>query len=528
MHLRFLLLFLPVTTRQVLTFLQIIDLIGSIYLGFDVIIIFLVTKGSSMNIHRLFALCLLALSSSIQIEPNNHVQTEDFLDIKIKEIKSTFSSPTEKISTLFWVYMAADNDLQLFADRNLEQMKQIGSNKHLLIVVHLDIKRPGGKKITQRFIVFKNKLVPLGSYEAMDSGNEKTLIDAAQLALKELPEKYGLDFEQVIFVAWNHGMGPLNPIIRMFNPSRLFRYNPETRMIELDRSIGFIDFINGVAFQDYEQDFRGVCYDQSTGNYLTEQKFRRGIEAMKQYRNGQKLDIICFDACLMGGAEVVVNLFEFAHYAVFSQEAVPGTGWDYSRVLAPLAQGPLEPEVFARHIVAAYEKTYSKITNDYTQSAVVLEKAPLLNENIDKVAKLLINGLHNMHHKQTLHLAIKASRDRKTCTHFDEPSYIDLHHFYHNLLTNLDKTEYANSSIITELRESLQEGIGLIKELVIANVTGRNLRNAMGLSIYFPERPPIHSSYRDIYFSMHNSWLKFLIAYHGSKTPTTESTVHGW
>jgi hypothetical protein len=460
--------------------------------------------------------------------------SSDLLDAKINEIKSSFaSSNKEKISNLAFVYMAADNDLQLFADRNLEQMKQIGSNQHLIIFVHLDIKRPGGKKITQRFLVFKNKLVSLGTYTAMDSGDEKTLIDAARIALKELPEKYGLTFEHVIFIAWNHGMGPLNPIIKMFNPSRLFRYNPETRMIELDRSIGFIDFINGVAFQDYTNDSRGICFDQSTGNYLTELKFRHALEIMcKEYRNGKKLDIICFDACLMAHAEEVVHLSDFADFAVFSQEAVPGTGWDYSRVLAPLSQGPIDPALFAQHIVTAYEKTYARITNDYTQSAVALCKATLLNNNIDIVAKLLIQAI-KYQKNQSVHQAIKASRDRKTCTHFDEPSYIDYHHFAKNLLQNLEKCEITTSpQIILDLKNHLLEGMDLIKEMVIANVAGKNLRNATGLSIYFPERPPIHSSYRDIYFSCNNAWLDFLIAYHSQRNSDIldqeSSSVHGW
>ena len=242
---------------------------------------------------------------------------------------------------------------------------------------------------------------------------------------------------------------------------------------------------------------------------------------MQKFRNGKKLDLICFDACLMASSEVVLNLCEFADYAVFSQEAVPGTGWDYSRVLAPLAQGSVDPESFARHIVSAYEKTYNKITNDYTQSAVILKKASLLNDNINQVAKILIQALQEQR-DQSVQLAIKMSRERKICTHFDEPSYIDLHHFYRNLANNIDKCELtANSSLLIKLKIVLFDGMNLIKEIVIANVVGKNLRNAMGLSIYFPERPPIHASYRDIYFSQHNAWLNFLIAYHSQRSCDT-------
>jgi hypothetical protein len=56
------------------------------------------------------------------------------------------------------------------------------------------------------------------------------------------------------------------------------------------------------------------------------------------------------------------------------------------------------------------------------------------------------------------------------------------------------------------------EGIRLIELSVIANTVGPSLKNARGISIYFPERN-IHSSYKEAYFLERNNWGGFLSRY---------------
>ena len=62
------------------------------------------------------------------------------------------------------------------------------------------------------------------------------------------------------------------------------------------------------------------------------------------------------------------------------------------------------------------------------------------------------------------------------------------------------------------LINTIEEGIQLIEQLVIANTAGRNLKNARGVSIYFPERT-IHSSYKEASFLASNAWGSLLTQY---------------
>lgn len=64
-------------------------------------------------------------------------------------------------------------------------------------------------------------------------------------------------------------------------------------------------------------------------------------QAMNQTRfaNGEKLDFVGFDACLMGSVEVASVWSDYARYLVASEELEPGDGWDYA-FLATLNDSP--------------------------------------------------------------------------------------------------------------------------------------------------------------------------------------------
>ena len=107
--------------------------------------------------------------------------------------------------------------------------------------------------------------------------------------------------------------------------------------------------------------------------------------------------------------------------------------------------------------------------------------------------------------------AIRASRSRKSCTHFDEPSYIDLHHFYSNLQQNIQQNSVSRSQrgLVAQLHAKLSQGKRLITQAVLANTVGKNLSNARGISIYFPEQR-IHPSYSQTSFARSNAWYQLI------------------
>lgn len=463
--------------------------------------------------------------------------------LQIQEAPSVHTK--KKARYTFIVYMAADNDLRRFAARNIKQMAAIGSIAKLInIVVHLDIRLAGNKKITRRYYIEKDRVLHVNAYDPdtqmMDSGLPETLISCCKWAIENYPA------DNYVLIIWNHGTGIIDPTHgRVINPTELFVYNPEINMLELDRSISILrtaeempsddesalnalallddgDIFNDEIAEEWQEDLlltqdpRGVCWDDSVGNYLTNQKLDYALQTIRDnYLKGGKFSIIGFDACLMSMIEVANLIAKHANFMVGSQEVELGTGWNYQKALELFTRTSPQPQQFAQHIAQVYKDSYATITNDYTQSTINLAAIQEVENSLDAVASLLVQALAIDRNKSVLN-AIRASKNKLLCTHFDEPSYIDLHHFLTNLEQNLkhfvcnDRTACAR--IVNDLKRTITATKNAIAHAVLANVAGTSLQKAQGLSIYFPEQR-IHSSYAKTDFYQQNSWSRLLEAY---------------
>lgn len=409
-------------------------------------------------------------------------------------VKSANKLPVEKDLTLI-VYLAGVNNLGYFLRKNLNQLVEIGSNKDMNIVAQLDVLLPGNKKVTKRYFVEKNKLIILNqndpASQSMDSGDPKSLISWCDYCVKHFKAK------RYMLVLSNHATGVIDiKQVRAVNPSQLFTFNPMTNLIELNRSVPFLEYIVSPENQ------RGICFDDITGNYLTNQKLDFALSTICQKSIHGKFEAIIFDACLQQMYEIALLIKPYAKLMLGSQEVILAPGLDYIDVLKPYENKKIDMVSFANHVVQSFENTYKKLTNDYTFSVVNLADVPLLEQNVNTVASILTECLKNKKYN-LIKDAIKTSRHKLLCTHFHEPSYIDLHHFYKNLLVNLDHLELKTTQnrelykpIVTELKSRLKEGMALIDYVVISFVAGKNLSQAHGLSIYFPEFGNKHPSYQ--------------------------------
>lgn len=413
----------------------------------------------------------------------------------------------EKKDWTFIVYAAADNNLRDFAPRNIKQMGSVGSNKNINILVHVDIRLSGQKKMTRRYVVKKGDTVQVeipNEKLPMDSGDPQSLISACRWAITEFPaEHYALIF-------WNHGTGIIDPYgKRAFNTNNLMVFNPASGSFELDRSYSYIDLI-----EDSVSDPKGICWDDSTGNYLTNQKLEFALnEITTKYLNGKKFDIIGFDACLMAMLEIAEIIKRYGDIMIASAEVEPGPGQRYDEALSLFHAGSPDPKTFAIHWVNSFAKAYkvggiSLAFADYTQSALDMNEIEAVEQNIDKLGQQFLEGLATDPHSYKNMITV--SRSKRNCTHFTEPTYIDLNHFYHNLLKQVNSGT-VKGNLANDIRATLETGIKLIKKAIIHNVSGPHLPGSSGITIYFPEKR-IHPSYKKSNFAK-NSWAKFMTSF---------------
>lgn len=372
----------------------------------------------------------------------------------------------------FLVYMAADNTLNEDADPNIAQMVKASATTNANILVYLNIKRTGETKKTQRLVIQNGKITQEGATTVEDSGDENTLIKALVWAVTEYPS------DHLVVDLWNHGSGPLN-----------------RNMLEM------------LAH-------RGVCYDDTTGNYLSDLKYKHAFDVVvNQYMHGKKIDIIAFDACLMADLEVAFTLAPYANYMVASQQTIPGPGYNYTAVLAPFVKGNPDPVAFAHNMVTAYDAYYKTSGETYTLSATNLNKLNPLVAATNSIAQLLSTGLA-ADNTGALQAVIAQSIDPSNCPNFDEPTYFDLYVFYANLYARVGKSG-LDASTQTTLKNALRSGLSAIAGCIFANAHSSGFARVHGMSIYFADPSVgVEPSYNDLYWTTSNpAWNNFLNDY---------------
>lgn len=403
------------------------------------------------------------------------------------------------------IYMAADNNLYYFARRNLDAMKNVGSNFNLNILVQLDHR--GENTLPERLYIEKgksNKCEYENDFlkEKLDFGQVETLVDCMRWATTYYPAKH------YMLVLWNHGIGAVDSIVgKTVNSSELFIFNPSTALLELNRSVGFLEY-----FSEEKPYHRGICFSDTYATYITNQKLEESLKRISlEVLGGNKLDILAFDACLMSMIEIASLSAPYSDIMVGSQEVELGTGWPYERILKKLTYSFLSPVELGTHIVNSYHDYYQYITKDFTQSALNLNYIHELEQNITELTSLTLPFLLNPSY-EILNRFIKGCKSKKICTYFSEPSYIDLHNFYSNMLHSisiLKNDDSMPSHFINQFEIILTQGIELMKKIVIKNTVGKNLEKAFGISIYFPTYK-IHTSYLHTPFGLKTQWLSFL------------------
>ncbi|HJM68594.1 MAG TPA: clostripain-related cysteine peptidase [Candidatus Babeliales bacterium] len=412
-------------------------------------------------------------------------------------------SPNEKNPWTIIIYIAGTNDLEPFVWPNVRQLAHIGSNEFCNIVVQINEKNKN--KPTQRYLIVKDKAILLNADDAqkgikLDSGDEQTLIDFCSYCIDTFPS------EKTALILWNHGSGYIDPgIAKTPNvEGEFFSFNPDNLMLEINRNIEFLETI-------MLKETRGICFDEIHKSYLTNAKLVKALGTVTR-KMDRPFDLLGLDACLMSMVEFGVLVKPYCDIMVASQEVELGWGWSYHTAFARFANEAPSPEDFANEIVESYRAAYKDITPDYTLSACHLGELGQLDKNISELALLLMECIKNQKNNSVKNI-IQLCRSRKQCTHFEEPSYIDIGHFYKNVLDQCNKMELEKDKhfLIQQVKDRLNEGIELINKSIFAMANGKNLAKATGLSIYFPHQTKfINTSYQRSTFAQNSEWINLL------------------
>jgi hypothetical protein len=328
------------------------------------------------------------------------------------------------------VYMAADNDLDIAAPLDLQEMQQVGSTANVTVLVQYDTRSTP----TRRYKVERGSLALLDDLGETSMADPATLRDFIVAGVQRYPaDHYAL-------IIWDHGNGWQTGVDKQV-----------ASLIE--------DWGNGTV----------------KTLPLSNRQVADGLLAAAAV-TGVKLDILGVDACLMATLEAAYEFRDAAGILVASQDNVQGFGWDYHDLLSRLTSNPL---MSARNLAITMVESYRQFVEspswgygDQTISAITLGDGIVsVAQQTDSVAQALMATLDN---PASSDAAVQAITDAYAVTQtLQPPTYVDL----------LDFAQKLDSLTTTATLQAA------LKSITIAAYHGSKRPRANGLNVVFIDLP---------------------------------------
>jgi hypothetical protein len=358
----------------------------------------------------------------------------------------------------FMVYMDGDNNLETYAQLNLDWLMVTGSDSNVNFVVLLDTYGEGEE--ADLLYVEEGKCTPVGE----DYGYPREVNMADPAVLEEFIEICCKDFaaDKYALILWDHGGG-----------------------------------------------WRGLCWDDTSAeegedDFMDMLELREGIYSAYN-ATGEVMDVIGFDLCLMAMPEVAYQVRGLADYVVFSEETVPAAGFPYKPIAANLVlDADMEPTELCEMIVAEYDAYYAPIGGyyTYTLSAFDMRYMSDLENTVDTLGTELLRGL--VDYMQYYQMDVYGAQ------RYYYPYNVDLKGFCENLVNDKQIDDKA-------IKDAARDVIDVVEASVFATVNGLNSEGSYGIAIYIPSTNEgmhhIKDTYDGVPFALDTSWYEFVDAF---------------
>ena len=209
----------------------------------------------------------------------------------------------------------------------------------------------------------------------------------------------------------------------------------------------------------------GVNFDDESGNdSITIGDLRSAIT-----QAGVPLQVLSYDACLMGMAEQAYETRDLATVLVASEEVIDGPGFDYKTAFQTLNSNPaaVTAQALAQGMVSSFQTSYiadgvstlsavtgTAMTGFATSLATFTAAASSLTAANVTTIKAILSGV----------------------THFDFPEYVDLKQFMQRISTN--------ATLPLSFRNAAGGVVTSISQAVFSKIA--DARQTGGLAIYLP------------------------------------------
>ena len=258
-----------------------------------------------------------------------------------------------------------------------------------------------------------------------------------------------------------------------------------------------------LTISDHGGGWTGIGPDDSSGEVLDLAELAAGLDSGLANADGERIDLLGFDACLMATYEVASTLAPFADYMLASQELEPGHGWDYAALATLVGDPTMDPETLGTEFIRGYEGQAAAFEQDdaITLSLLDLSGMAALDESLEAFAASLseqIDALGPIVGRELAsNVSYGRSPDPEQSTHLTD-------------LGRLVSEIGVESLQVSDQADAVLRAIG---DLVRAQTVGPARLGSTGLSIYFPPTVDlIDTDYQEI--PVVSTWNQFLSAYY--------------
>ena len=299
-------------------------------------------------------------------------------------------APMQSRAWTILIYICADNDLADYAFSDVNSMELVGSTDDVNIIVYVD---------------FGPNSVPFTGAKCYNVTYDT---DTSNINSPELPS--GL---------------PSEP--NMGDPTVLFNF------IVFGQAYAPADNYL-LLLWDHGGGYQGVCVDWESGSDILRPS---ELESVLSSGSIQHIDVVAFDACLMGQLEVAYSIRSHTDYIVFSEESVPGTGYPYEDILLDIVSNPsMTPQQLANTMVMRYAQAYSPggryydpTEADICLSVVATSSIGQVATALDNLAQALLPQSNILSHYEEICLARAGTQS------FGYPKFVDLGGFAEQIAT---------------------------------------------------------------------------------------------
>lgn len=273
--------------------------------------------------------------------------------------------------------------------------------------------------------------------------------------------------------------------------------------------LGFWDHGSGVFRSG--TDTRYVCTDYH-GTVMQVDEMRSALIQINA-KTGAVFDIVTMDACLMAMVEVFYQLIPYAKVCVASEEEDPWEGLDYSFVGEFKDQPNITAEALSKEIVSYFYDAY----NDGKPNPQDVDFATMAAVNLTRLATWVntsLKGFVDELIKRTYYYGSTGNGEltaiRLNTQEFRTDSYVDLLDFIGPI---------ANGNYGPILKQKAKDLYTDINASILSSVTGSDVPDAKGISIYF-EKDMIYyysaydGSFSSFLFPKATKWDEFLHEYY--------------